>query len=67
MFPLTRSGSGQPESGELGSVQADGDVTPDSGGQVDLGLQVQLETDHQCRGLQISGFVGGPFEETACV
>lgn len=47
-------------------VQTDRDITTNSGSQVDLSFEVELDTDHQCGSLQVAVLVGCSFEETAC-
>lgn len=48
-------------------IKTNEDVTPDAGREVDLGLEVELDTDGQRGGLEVAVVVDGPLEEVTCV
>lgn len=43
------------------------DVTPDAGREMDLSLQVELDTDGQRGSLEVAIVVDGALEEVTCV
>lgn len=48
-------------------IKTNEDVTPDAGREVDLSLEVELDTDGQRRGLEVAVVVDGTLEEVTCV
>lgn len=44
-------------------VQTDADITPDSGSQMDLSFQVELDADEESRGLLVAVLIGGASEQ----
>lgn len=48
-------------------VKADEDVTADAGGEVDFGLKVKLDSDHEGGSLEVALVVDGTTEEVAYI
>lgn len=47
-------------------IKTNEDVTPDTGREMDLSLQIQLDTDGQCSTLQVAIVVDRALEKIAC-